>query len=417
MSQTSQARGRRPVARHGRLSSPHPISQLLKLLAVALAVVLVSTVSVGAYVVSDLATVYAEDAVEIEGQEAVPPDMGEIEGGVNIFIAGTDKCEEGIAGMFGKRCTGPDAQGELNDVNMLVHISDEPRRVTVVSFPRDLMLPIPECTREDGSTTSAMSKQMLNSTFHYGGLNCAVQTVSQLSGQPIQYAATVTWGGVIDITNAVGGVEVCLEEPIRDVEAALDLPAGTSTIAGAEALAFLRVRKAIGDGGDLSRISNQQQYMSSLTRKLMSEEVLTNPATLYKLARTSLDAVTPSQTLTNPLTLVQIALAVKDVPLDEIVFLQYPVYADPDDSNRVVPNYQAADQLWAAIEANQPLQLTGTAGAGVTVTETAPPATEEPATEGGETAAPVEPETPAIALPSTISGTTGAQSTCTKANR
>ena len=59
----------------------------------------------------------------------------------------------------------PMPSGELNDVNMLVHISDNPRRVTVISFPRDLMIPIPSCTREDGSQTSAMSKQMLNSAY------------------------------------------------------------------------------------------------------------------------------------------------------------------------------------------------------------------------------------------------------------
>src|SRR3546814_4363986 len=72
---------------------------------------------------------------------------------------------------------------------MRVHISDNPRRVTVVSFPRDLMIPIPSCTREDGSTTSAMSKQQINSAFSYGGLSCVVKTVSELSGQNIPFAA------------------------------------------------------------------------------------------------------------------------------------------------------------------------------------------------------------------------------------
>ena len=195
-------------------------------------------------------------------------------------------------------------------MNMLVHISDNPRRVTVISFPRDLMIPIPECTDpETGKTSSAMSKQMINNSYYYGGLNCVVQTVQKLTGVPIQFSAKITWGGVIEITNAIGGVEVCLANGIKDPYTGIDWPAGTRTIQGMDALQFLRTRHGVGNGGDLGRISNQQQYMSRLANKLVSEEVLSNPATLYKLATTAVDNITPSQSLTNPLTLVQIALA------------------------------------------------------------------------------------------------------------
>ena len=204
-----------------------------------------------------------------------------------------------------------------------------------------------------------MSKQMLNSAYTYGGLNCVVKTVSQLTGLDIQYAAKVTWGGVIEITNAIGGVDVCLASGIKDPYTGIDWPAGTRNIQGMDALQFLRTRHGVGNGGDLGRISNQQQYMSRLARKLVSEEVLSNPGTLYKLATTAVDNITPSQTLTNPLTLVQIALAVKNVPFSEIVFLQYPVIEDPADSNRVVPNKSAAEELWAALEANQTLAAHG----------------------------------------------------------
>jgi anionic cell wall polymer biosynthesis LytR-Cps2A-Psr (LCP) family protein len=189
-------------------------------------------------------------------------------------------------------------------------------------------------------------------------------------------------------------------------------------IQGWDALQFLRTRHGVGNGGDLGRISNQQQYMSRLARKLVSEDVLTNPATLYKLATTAVDNVTPSQSLTNPVTLVQIALAVKDVPFNEIVFLQYPVNDDPDDSNRVVPNEEAATALWDALATNQPLQLTGdvSQGDGVVVTDpgtTEPPATPDPSATPGETPAPTE---TAVALPSDIPGQTAAQETCSNGN-
>lgn len=419
MSQTTEPRkeGRRTVARHGALRSPHPLAQLMKVVGIALAVVLVSGAGVAAYAAYDLTASFTSDAVALEGQGDVPPDIGAIEGGVNLFLAGTDACEPEYAQYFGDRCTGPDAGVELNDVNMLVHISDNPRRVTVISFPRDLMVPIPSCTREDGTETPAMSKQMLNSAYSYGGLACVVKTVAALSGMDIQYAAKVTWGGVIEITNAVGGVDVCLASGIKDPYTGIDWPAGTRTIAGLDALQFLRTRHGVGNGGDLGRISNQQQYMSRLARKLVSEEVLTNPATLYRLATTAVDNVTPSQSLTNPLTLVQIALAVKNVPFDEIVFIQYPVLDDPQDSNRVVPNADAAEALWAALATNQPLQLTGdvSQGEGVVVVEPTDPAepTPDPSASPGATPAPSE---TAVALPSEIAGQTAAQETCSNGN-
>jgi LCP family protein required for cell wall assembly len=409
--------GRQTVARHGALPSPHPLALLMKILGVIVAVVLVSGAGVAAYAAYDLTATFTDDAVDLEGQAAVPPDIGAIEGGVNLFIAGTDACEPEYAGYFGDRCTGSDAGGELNDVNMLVHISDEPRRVTVISFPRDLMLPIPSCTREDGSTTSAMSKQPINSAYSVGGLGCVVKTVSQLSGLNIPFAAKVTWGGVIEITNAVGGVEVCLASGIRDYNTGIDWPAGNRTIQGIEALQFLRTRYGVGDGSDLGRVSNQQQYMSKLARKLVSEDVLSNPTTLYKLATIGVSNVTPSKSLTNPLTLVQIALAVKNVPFEEIVFVQYPTYSDPADPNKVVPNEGAAAALWAALAANKPLQLSGAAGSngGVVVVpgEPTPEATPTGTPTPGATTPPAE---EAIVLPESITGSTAAQETCSNGN-
>ncbi len=410
---------RRPLARHGAHRSPGPFAQVLKFVGIALAVVLVAAGGVAAYTAYDLASSFADGSVDLEGQEAVPPDIGEIEGGVNLFLAGTDACEPEYAAYFGDRCTGADAEGELNDVNMLVHISDAPRRVTVISFPRDLMLPIPACTEPGGYTSSAMRKQPLNSAYSYGGeagLSCVVSTISELTGQDIPFAAKVTWGGVIEVTNAIGGVEVCIANGIRDPHTGIDWEAGNRTIAGLEALQFLRTRHGVGDGGDLGRISNQQQYMSRLARKLVSDEVLSNPATLYSLASTAVKNVTPSKTLTNPVTLMQIALAVKNVPFEEIVFLQYPVLTDPDDPNKVVPDYDSAEQLWAALEANQPIVLSGEAsqGDGVVVVEPETPAAPAPAPD--TSAAPTDTTAPSVTLPSSIAGQTAAQETCSNGN-
>lgn len=402
------ARRRRTVARHARLRSPHPFSQFVKIVGVIIAVVLVSAGSVAAFASFDLVESFASDAIELEDQAPVPPDIGAIEGGVNLLVTGIDECEEEFAYLFGARCKGPDAAGKLNDVNLLMHISDEPRRITLISFPRDLIVPIPSCTRPDGSRTGS-GTEPINAAHTYGGLSCVVKTVSQLSGLNIHFAAMVTFGGVIKITDAIGGVDVCLQDPIRDRNTGLDLAAGTHTISGITALQFLRTRYGVGDGSDLGRVSNQQQYMSRLARKLVSEEVLSNPATLYRLASVSLSNVTPSTTLKNPTTLVQIALAVKNVPFEDIVLVQYPTLGAAD-ANKVVPNESAAAALWAALETNKRLELTGDVGANGAVVEVTP----------AEPVAAPDPNAPVeevVALPSAITGSTVAQETCSARDR
>jgi LCP family protein required for cell wall assembly len=392
--------------------------QFGKLLAVVVGVVLVSSVGVASYATYDLAASFTDEVVEVEGHEAVPPDIGAIEGGVNLLVTGIDECEKEFAHLFGARCTGADRDSRLNDVNLLVHISSAPRRVTVVSFPRDLVVTLPPCTRADGTTFEGGADQ-INTAYGYGGLGCVVSTVSALTGLDIPFGAVVTFGGVIKVTDAIGGVEVCLARGIRDRNTGLDLAAGTHTVSGVTALQFLRTRYGVGDGSDLGRISNQQQYMARLARKLVSEEVLSDPARLYRLAAVALDNVTPTRPLANPFTVVQIALAVKDVPFDEIVFVQYPTLEAPYDPNRLVPDHGAADVLWEALATNSPLVLTGEVGANGGVVEvTEPPSAE--ATPGATPSA-TPGATPAVPdgtveLPQSITGSTAAQETCSGGN-
>lgn len=408
-------RRRRTIARHGQQRTPGAIGQLLKFIAIGLAVVLVSGLGVAAYVVYDLSSTVTANAVELEGTEELPPDIGAYKGGFNLLLTGVDTCEEAYKQYFGARCTGSDAGGTLNDVNLLVHVSEEPRRITVVSFPRDMMLAIPSCDDGKGNVNPAMSKQALNVTYGDGGLNCVAKTITQLTGQEIQFAASVTFGGVIEITNALGGVDVCLATPIKDKETGLDMPEGTSTVQGLQALQFLRTRYGVGDGSDLGRIGNQQQYMSSLVRKLISGDTLGNVPMMLKLANTGLSNVEASTSLADPMKIVQIALAVKSVPFEDIVFLQYPTVTDSQNPNKVVANKSAAQAMWDAINANAQLQVTyeTTENDGVVVTDPAPQA---PADGTVPTTDPTAPPSNVVALPNSIRGNSAAQQTCSNGN-
>ena len=433
-SKRPSAEGRAPLARHGALRSRHPFVTLFAMLGVVLGVFGVSAAGIAAYNVWDATQTVAANAVVLDGDKPLPPSLGAIEGGVNILMVGTDSCE-GENARLSSACRAGDTKGERNDVTMLVHISDEPRRVTVVSIPRDMLVPIPSCPKADGSGNhSAMSSQQINASYQYGGLACTVLTVESLIEDEIDFAAAIRWAGVINMSDAIGGVDVCVADDISDSHTGLSLTAGTHTLEGEQALQFLRIRHGIGDGSDLGRISNQQQFMSSMVRKLQSDSVLANPATLLNLATTAISQVQQKQLvlssgLTNPTLMVQIAMAAKDVPYEDIVFVQYPtVYASGTGASRVLPVKDAAKVLFDALKANQPLTLTGDAsqGYGVEVTgeavkpEAAPtPAATEPAEEAPPTAeTPATPETPVaetrVELPSDIAGQTAKDITCTQ---
>jgi LCP family protein required for cell wall assembly len=416
-----------PVARHGRLRSPHPATQAAIIALTVVAVVALSLAGTAAFALWNTTKTIADNAVTLENVPALPPSMGAIEGGANILLVGTDSCAGQDLALF-PRCAHDDG-GERNDVTMLIHISDSPRRITVVSLPRDMLVPIPSCPSEKGGRYSAMSSQMLNASYSYGGLACTALTVEQLTGEKIQFAAAIRWTGVIHMSDAIGGVDVCVAGRIDDGNTGLHLTAGEHTLKGAEALQFLRIRHGIGDGSDLGRISNQQQFMSSLVRKLQSGPVLSDPATLFSLATTAMQQVTDKQLvlsdqLANPTRMVQIAAALKSVPYDDIVFVQYPTrYAQGDGSSRVLPVTSAADVLFAALRDNKPIRLTGQAsqGYGVEVKGTAVAPASPTATPTGAptaTGTPVQTPDPGVVdLPSDIAGTTAAQVTCTRPQR
>lgn len=313
---------------------------------------------------------------------------------------------------------------------MLLHIAQDHKSMMVVSFPRDLMIAIPDCPAQNGDgTVDGSDYAQFNTALSRGGLACVVLTVEKMTGLTIPFGAVINFAGVSAMSTAVGGVTVCLASPVEDeyTNPPLDLPAGNSELVGDEALSFLRSRHGVGDGSDLGRISNQQVFLSALARKIVSGGVLSNPVQLYGLAKAAVNSVTPSESLSNPTTLVQIALAVKDTGLENMVFVQYPTVTDPDNVNRVVPQSSAARALNEALVNDVAVKLTGSTGRAAedpnaTATpdptesdSTAPEAPAAPTTDAAATPAP-DPSSTAVELPSSITGQTAAQQTCTKGN-
>ncbi|MCJ1714220.1 LCP family protein [Curtobacterium sp. VKM Ac-2922] len=414
------------IARHGRLPRRSPFGTAAKVLSGVVAVALVSTASVAAIAAKQVTDDLGE-GVAIQGQpvataKADAPQLDAYKGGFNMLVVGTDN-EPAQGTQYGER------DATLNDVNILLHVSADHTNATAVSIPRDLVTPIPACQKPDGSgSTPAMAAQPINDAWGEGGLNCVVQTVQGLTGLDVQYSAAVSFNGVIEMSNAIGGVPVCVASPIKDRYTGLDLPAGTTTLQGEQALEFLRTRHGVGDGSDLGRISSQQVFLSSLLRTVKSNDTLTSPTTLYKLARAAASNMQLSQSLNDIGTMVQMGRALQDLPLDKVNFVQYPgdtggtgVYA-----GKVQPTKYLADELFAKIKADQSFSLgagsTGIgseaapstpAGAATTPAAPAAPATPAPSTPAPATAAPSTPATS-----DTIDGLQGqsaAQQTCSKA--
>ena len=339
------------------------------------AVALISTFGVAGVAAANLAS-GAPKTVHLVGEKPGEiPSIGAIEGGVNLLIAASDT-RSGQGDSWGST---DDSSGVgNNDVTMLLHLSQDHTHAEVVSFPRDLIIDFPKCPDGNGGWISARHDAQLNTSLPEGGpdggLACTVSVIEQLTGLTIPFAGSIEFEGVVAMSNAVGGVPVCIGgEGIHDPDTSLDLPPGTATLQGQEAAEFLRTRHGVGNESDLDRISNQQVFLSSLVRTIMSNDTLTNPVKLWGIVKAATQYFHFSDSLRSLTTLYQMAIALKGLSWSDITFVQYPVVADPDNDNRVIPDESAAKTLMGALSNDQPLAITGDTGNGGSIVSTSAP--------------------------------------------
>lgn len=346
---------RATFVRHGKLRRSSSWRNAIRVLATTLLVVALSGVATVAYAVWGLVqNVQTVDLGETNDVDAVEAGSQSIDGALTVLLVGSDS-RQGQEYDDGE-------EGELNDVTLMLHVAEDHKSATVVSFPRDLMIPIPSCPGPNGEENyySAMSEQQLNSTLSYGGLPCTVRTIEALTDMEIPYGGLVTFDGVIGMSNAIGGVDVCLAQPIVDPATDLDLPAGDNTLVGMEALQFLRTRHGVGDGGDTSRISNQQVFMSALVRKLKSAETLSDPVKVYGLAKAAVENMTLSSNMASVQFMQQVAATVQDIDLERINFVQYPTFSHPYEEGRLTPDYASAEVLFDVLEQGESFTVQST---------------------------------------------------------
>lgn len=189
-------------------------------------------------------------------------------------------------------------EGDLTDTLILVRIPNDGSKAVGISLPRDSFVEIPggfgqhkinsaygraknakvaELRKEGGSDAAA-----IEDTAVLAGRKTLVNTIENLTGAEIDHYAEVNLLGFYEITKAIGGVDVCLNNATRDPDSGANFPAGRQTIEGANALAFVRQRKGL-PRGDLDRIVRQQVFMSGVADKVLSAGTLVNPSKLSAL--------------------------------------------------------------------------------------------------------------------------------------
>jgi LCP family protein required for cell wall assembly len=363
---------RREVPRHGNPKSPAPWRKYVRWSFKGLAVGMGALLAVAGISVFQLSNTLKENNIQLidaEGNAFAQPSVEDLNGPINVLLVGSDT-RQGQGKGFGSE------ESELADVIMLLHISEDRKNAVALSFPRDLLVPIPACPDPEGGSFSAMSRQQINSSIAYGGPVCTLLTIQALTGVKIPYLGVIDFRGVIEMSNAIGGVEVCLANPINDPNSKLQLEAGVHTLQGRQALAFLRTRYGVGDGSDLARISNQQVFLTSLLRKVKNEGVLNNPIYMYSLANAAARNMKLSDSMTDLGTMVALAGALRNVDLDKMTFLQVPSRGglSGSEAGRVEPIYDQAQLIFDRIANDEPLVIKkANTGFGATPKETASP--------------------------------------------
>ncbi|MFI9332864.1 LCP family protein [Kitasatospora sp. NPDC052868] len=313
--------------------------------------------------------------VQLGSEEERPKAAGDA---LNILVLGTDS-REGLGREYGDEGSTGHA-----DTTLLFHIAKDRSNATVMSIPRDLMVPIPECETA-GKKIPGSARAMFNTSLGQDGRDpgCSWKTVEKMTGIRVDHFVMVNFDAVKTLSTAVGGVEVCAAKDINDPDSHLKMSRGRHVVQGDEALAFVRTRHAVGLGGDLTRIPLQQQFISSMIRTVKSGDTLTSPTKLWKLADAATKALTVDSGIGSVDRLKDLALDVSGVDTRNITFATVPVLDDPKDENRLVLKQPDAGQLFSMIATDRSL------------TETAAPAPAAPVAPGAPAAAP----SPAPAAP------------------
>ncbi|MFJ5033496.1 LCP family protein [Streptomyces sp. NPDC088560] len=290
---------------------------------------------------------------------------------INILVMGSDGRTSAADCKLGGGCSQTGVQtGSNADVEMVLHISADRSNATVMSIPRDTMTKVPACTDSESKQSTNGYYGQINSALQYGPA-CQVATVHQLTGIPIDHFVKLDFSGVVKMSDAIGGVSVCVNDNVYDTYSHLKLSKGDHTLKGVAALEFVRSRHGFGDGSDLGRTTTQHLFLSAMMRNFKSAGTLTDPTAVYGLADAATKALTVDDGLGTVKKLISLASDVNKVPTKRMTFTTMQTAPDPNNKDRLVVG-PGAQTLFSTIADDQSL-TTGSGGKSAAASATAKP--------------------------------------------
>ncbi|MET8162929.1 LCP family protein [Streptomyces sp. NPDC005329] len=202
--------------------------------------------------------------------------------GMNILLMGTDERDTLTAGQKHEFHAGGKPCG-CSDVLMLIHLSAQRDRVSVIGMPRDSYAEIPPYREKPGARERPPHPAKLNAAYQEGGPELTIRTVESMAKLNIDRFLQVDFRRFINSVDEIGGVEVCTPRPLKDSATKLDLKPGKHRLGGGQALQYVRSRHLDGSA-DLGRIQRQQRFLVQAWREVKERKLLTHPRGMTHLA-------------------------------------------------------------------------------------------------------------------------------------
>lgn len=259
--------------------------------------------------------------------------------GTAILLVGNDSRSDLSQDTQDLLHTGGDEGGSRADTIMILYRPPSGRSV-LISLPRDSYVEIPDY---------GMDK--LNTSYALGGSELLMATVEHATGLRLDGYLEIGFDSFANLVDTVGGVEVCLDEPMQDEYSAADFPAGCQTLDGPQALSYVRMRYA-DPRGDLGRAERQREVIAKVMKKMVTPSSIINPFT-YRQMNYEVASLITRGTDTSAKTMLFSALGVLNISQGDGLSMQVPISDpaawSPEGSSVVLWDDAQANELFSLI--------------------------------------------------------------------
>ncbi|MET9224082.1 LCP family protein [Streptomyces sp. NPDC088197] len=277
--------------------------------------------------------------------------------GTNYLIVGSDS-REGLTKQDEKDLHTGAADGQRTDSMMILHTGGN--GTTMMSLPRDSYVTIPAFTGQKSGKRYAASTHKLNRAYSDGGPELLTRTIEYNTGLHIDHYAEIGFSGFVNLVNALGGVNMCLDKPLKDKASGADFAAGCQKLNGKQSLAFVRQRHQEADQ-DLGRMRNQQKFLSTLAHQAASPTTILNPFKLYPVIGSGLDTLIVDKKM-SLMNLASMFWAMKGVTGGDGNSVTVPIgnanYMTPNDGDAVKWDMTKAKTLFDELKNDQKVTAT-----------------------------------------------------------